>query len=255
MNKILKFALPLALLSAAQAVQAQVLTEEARMPKVAGQFYPDDPVELQELVQELFQRQTAPAGSRKPKILIVPHAGYQYSGLVAAAGFRQVQGQHYDGVVVVGFTHRQQFPGASVDTREVYQTPLGEIPVDQEAVAVLLAQPGLGHFEEAHESGEHSLEVELPFLQVALGRFKLVPVLMGNADAASASRLAAALAKLDAMGDYLFVFSSDLSHYHAYDDASGAMKRPRPRSCRKRPRPWTGCSAPNSSRRAGAGRS
>ena len=200
-------------------VQSDSQQAELRTAKVAGQFYPEDPAELRELVTELLDRQPEPVSAQKPRILIVPHAGYPYSGLIAAAGFRQVQGKAYDGVVVVGFTHRAQFPGSSVDDREAYETPLGKLPVDREAAAVLRTSPGVGHVEEAHELNEHSLEVELPFLQVALGRFRLVPVLMGGAGLDEAGRLADALARLARLGDYLFVFSTDLSHYHPYREA------------------------------------
>lgn len=192
---------------------------EPRKPQVAGQFYPEERAELLDLVTELMQRQPEPAIRRKPRILIVPHAGYQYSGLIAANGFRRLQGFAYDGVVVVGFTHRMSFDGLSVDTVESYLTPLGEIPIDQEAVAVLQTYPGIAHHEAAHASGEHSLEVELPFLQVTLQRFRLVPVLMGGAGVEDAQRLADALAGLARLGDYLFVFSTDLSHYHPYEQA------------------------------------
>ena len=198
---------------------------QARSAKVAGDFYPGDRAELLDLVTELLKRQPEPVITAPPRILIVPHAGYQYSGLVAASGFRHLEGHAYRGVVVVGFTHREQFSGSSVDTREAYETPLGEIPVDQEAVAVLRAYPGITHVEEAHASDEHSLEVELPFLQVALGRFRLVPVLMGNVSLQEAQRLADALAGLAKMGDYLFVFSSDLSHYHPHDEAQQIDER------------------------------
>ena len=198
---------------------------QPRTAKVAGQFYPEEPAELLDVVQYLLNRQPEPATPQKPRILIIPHAGYQYSGLIAANGFRQVQGQRYDGVVVVAFTHRMQFPGASVDDRESYETPLGEIPVDQEAVAVLQTYPGIGHVEEAHESNEHSLEVELPFLQVTLKRFKLVPILMGTANLEDARHLAAALAALATLKDYLFVFSTDLSHYHPYSEAETIDER------------------------------
>ncbi|MBI4004052.1 MAG: AmmeMemoRadiSam system protein B, partial [Candidatus Omnitrophica bacterium] len=150
---------------------------------------------------------------------IVPHAGYPYSGPVAASGFSLLKGHAYDGVVVVGFTHRLQFAGSSVDDREAYETPLGELPVDQEAVAMLKAAPGIVSREEAHASGEHSLEVELPFLQVSLGWAPLVPILMGSVDLEDAEHLADALAQLSEHGDYLFVFSTDLSHYHPYDEA------------------------------------
>ncbi len=215
-----RMATVLVLLAAVWASTCQSAVAELRTAKVAGQFYPDDPTELLDLIKELLARQPEPATSQKPRLLIVPHAGYQYSGLIAANGFRQLQGHTYDGVAVVGFTHRMSFDGASVDTREAYQTPLGDIPIDQEAAAVLQTYPGVSHVEEAHESSEHSLEVELPFLQVVLGRFRLVPVLMGSARLEDAKRLATALDSLSRLGDYLFVFSTDLSHYHPYDQAT-----------------------------------
>jgi AmmeMemoRadiSam system protein B/AmmeMemoRadiSam system protein A len=193
--------------------------DEPRTPKVAGKFYPDDQVELHDLVNEFLDRQPDPAITKKPRILVVPHAGYDYSGLVAASGYRHLVGHAYDGVVVVGFTHRAQFDGSSVDTRSAYQTPLGLLPVDREAAAVLLTHPGLVHLEEAHELEEHSLEVQLPFLQVALSRVRVVPVLMGNASLEDAGRLAGAFAHLARLGDYLFVFTTDLSHYHPYSEA------------------------------------
>lgn len=191
-----------------------------RKPKVAGQFYPADPQALKQTVQSLFQQYgTKVQPVIKPKILIVPHAGYPYSGPVAARAFSQLIGQHYDGVVVVGFTHRSQFPWASVDSADAYETPLGGIPVHQEAVGILQSFPRTNLLEAAHESGEHSLEVELPFLQVALGRFRLVPIMLGSIDSADAERLASQLAILNRLGDYLFVFSTDLSHYHPYNEA------------------------------------
>lgn len=192
---------------------------DTRQAQVAGQFYPQDRAELLQLVTGFLERQAEPVSTKKPRLLLVPHAGYQYSGRIAASGFRQLQGQAYDGVVVVGFTHRLQFSGSSVDTREAYQTPLGDIPIHQQAVAALQAFPGITHLEEAHASGEHSLEVELPFLQVALGQLRLIPILMGSSAFEDARRLAEALAGLSRTGDYLFVFSTDLSHYHPYDDA------------------------------------
>lgn len=192
---------------------------QIRAAKVAGRFYPESQLELHELVHELLERQPDPSVEGKPRILIVPHAGYQYSGLIAASGFRVLEGQIYDGVVVVGFTHRMQFDGVSVDTREAYDTPLGRVPIHQEAAAVLQAHPGIGHVEPAHEMDEHSMEVEIPFVQAALPHTRIVPMLIGNVRLEDARHLAEALYDLSRLGDYLFVFSTDLSHYHPYDDA------------------------------------
>ena len=190
-----------------------------RQPQVAGQFYPADPVELSQTVHNLLDRAAGPFGTEKPRILIVPHAGYVYSGPVAAQAFHQIQAQTYEGVVVVGFTHRMQFPGASVDTVDTYTTPLGELPIDTTLVAQLQASGAVSHMEAAHASGEHSLEVELPFLQATLGRPKIVPIIMGSARLDDAEQLANALAALASQQDELFIFSTDLSHYHQVDEA------------------------------------
>lgn len=216
-----------------QAQQAQdgsrpgpwALEAKPRTAQVAGQFYPDDPTELRDLITYFLARQPERAFTQKPRLLIVPHAGYEYSGLVAANGYRHLQGHPYDGVVIVAFTHRLPFAGVSVDTREAYETPLGLLPVDAEAVAILQTFPGIGHVEEAHETNEHSLEVQLPFLQVALGRVRIVPILMGTARLEDAQRLATALAALATLKDYLFLFSTDLSHYHTFEEAEARDER------------------------------
>lgn len=198
---------------------------EPRAPHVAGQFYPADRTELRTVVQGLLEAKVQSQPAECPRILIAPHAGYEYSGPVAGSAFRLVRGCHYDAVVVVGFTHQFAFNGISVDTRESYETPLGLIPVDLEAVKFLQTDipaadtrsahgPAVSYLEEAHAAPEHSLEVELPYLQVALGDFKLVPILMGRPTREDAARLADALAALAHRGNYLFVFSTDLSHYH-----------------------------------------
>jgi AmmeMemoRadiSam system protein B/AmmeMemoRadiSam system protein A len=168
----------------------------------------------------LLDQHPAPAlDGPKPRVLIAPHAGYPYSGLVAAKAFREVQGRTYDGVVVVGFTHQLHFSGSSVDDRSAVETPLGSIPIDLTAVEFLATQPTVTHLEAAHDSAEHSGEVMLPFVQVAMPGVPVVPVLMGSQDRADAEGLARALAALAARGDYLFVFSTDLSHYHPYERA------------------------------------
>lgn len=191
------------------------LWAETRTPQVAGQFYPAEHNQLFEVIHGFLQEQPSPQIAEKPRVLILPHAGYLYSGSVAASGIRHLLGYTYDGVVVVGFTHRLVFSGSSVDQAEVYETPLGQIPTDQAALSFLSnAHPSIHYRKEAHITGEHSLEVMLPWLQVALGEFKLVPLLMGSSSLEDASALADALSKLGQRGDYLFIFSTDLSHYH-----------------------------------------
>jgi AmmeMemoRadiSam system protein B/AmmeMemoRadiSam system protein A len=207
-----RFGLALAL--AAPLALSPRVGAEPRQAQVAGQFYPADTAELSGLVRKLLDAQPAPATPAKPRILIVPHAGYQFSGPIAARAYRQVVGHAYDGVVVVGFTHRGQFRGASVDASEGYDTPMGRIPVAVETAKSLRSAPGLGYLDNVHALPEHSLEVQVPFLQRALPGVPLIPVLMGGVDPGDAQQLAEALADLSRSGDYLFVFSTDLSHYH-----------------------------------------
>src|SRR3989338_2590535 len=197
-----------------------------RQAKVAGSFYPAEDSQLRQMVRRLLDEAPAPKHPDKPRLLMAPHAGYQYSGKIAASAFRLLQGHQYDAVVVVAFTHRLQFPGASVDDQEAYETPLGAIPVDREAAEFLQSQhPSLKPYTPAHDSAEHSLEVMLPFLQESLGEFRLVPILMGTAQLDQARILADALVALARRGDYLFVFSTDLSHYHSYGAALSIDER------------------------------
>jgi AmmeMemoRadiSam system protein B/AmmeMemoRadiSam system protein A len=145
---------------------------------------------------------------------VVPHAGYIYSGAIAAAAYRLIEPARdtIERVVLLGPSHRVPLRGAAVSGAHAYRTPLGDIPLDRPAIAALQALPGIVTFDEAHE-GEHSLEVQLPFLQVALHRFTLVPVVCGQAPPEQIARV------LDALWggpETLIVISSDLSHYLDY---------------------------------------
>ncbi|MBI3010723.1 MAG: AmmeMemoRadiSam system protein B [Candidatus Omnitrophica bacterium] len=199
-------------------LSAPVLAQ-TRTAKVAGSFYPENTQDLRRQIESFLIQQPGGCPEGKVRILLAPHAGTVYSGPVAAKGYACLQGSRYDGVVVVGFTHRQHFEGSSVDTATDYQTPLGKLPVDRKAVDFLLQADGIQHVASAHESAEHSLEVQLPFLQLSLGSLPIVPILMGSHDWADIQKLSKALAGLSQKGDYLFVFSTDLSHYHSYEQA------------------------------------
>jgi len=168
----------------------------------AGRFYPQDPRALADLVARLL----VPSGPR-PRALVAPHAGYRYSGRVAGRAFGTLVGARVQRVYLLGPAHFVPFPGVSTGPYRAFQTPLGEVEVDKEAVRRLLQDPLFTDDPRPHEE-EHSLEVELPFLQVALGTFRLVPLLFGQVDP---EKVASALA-LEA--DDLLVVSTDLSHYH-----------------------------------------
>jgi AmmeMemoRadiSam system protein B/AmmeMemoRadiSam system protein A len=181
----------------------------------AGRFYPAGPEELRATVQAFIAAQPSPERSaRAPKAIVAPHAGYIYSGAIAAAAYRLLEPVRDTilRVVLLGPSHRVPLRGVAVSTADAFRTPLGDIPLDKSAVASLLTQPGVISLDQAHES-EHSLEVQLPFLQVALRRFSLVPIVCGQAPPEQIARI---LDSLWGGPETLIVISSDLSHYLDY---------------------------------------
>jgi len=186
-----------------------------REPAVAGSFYPADPAELQTLLDELLAG--ASTHLPPPKAMIVPHAGYIYSGPVAASGYASLVpvAGHVRQVVLLGPSHRKAFSGLAVPAASVFRTPLGDIELDRDAISKILLLPQV-HTDDAAHQHEHSLEVHLPFLQRVLGTFKLVPLVVGDAPAAEVSEV---IQQLWGDSGTLLVISSDLSHYLDYDSA------------------------------------
>lgn len=184
-----------------------------RYPAVAGQFYPGSPDALEKEVRGFLD--AAPRKKVEGRIvgLVSPHAGYAYSGATAAYGYGLLKGRGFTRAVVLAPTHRVGFRGAAVTDSAVYRTPLGDVPVDRAACDELSGNPGYVTLPRAHE-GEHSLEVQLPFLQETLGTFTLVPVVVGEVDPGDYATIAAPLRKLlDAKT--VIVASSDFTHYGA----------------------------------------
>ena len=186
-----------------------------RYPVFAGSFYPAHPQQLHALVSQLLADATCAA--KVPKAVIVPHAGYRYSGPVAAAVYQRLRSaeQRIKRVVLMGPSHRVAFTGLAVTAADGYLTPFGDIPIDKVAVADLLRLPFVERIEEAHAQ-EHSLEVHLPFLQQVLDDFCLVPIVAGDA---SAEQVRQVLELLWGGPETLIVISSDLSHFHDYATA------------------------------------
>ena len=187
-----------------------------RAAAVSGSFYPADAGELGQSVK----RYLAAAGRREgpaPKALIAPHAGYVYSGPIAAAAYASIAGasERITRVVLIGPCHRLAVRGFAAAGWRAFETPLGEVPVDAEAVEQALALPAVEVFDAAHRQ-EHCLEVQLPFLQSVLADFAIVPLLAGEATAEETAEL---LELLWGGPETLIVVSSDLSHYHDYDTA------------------------------------
>jgi MEMO1 family protein len=209
-----------------------------RRPAVAGRFYPGQEHELRREVEEFLgeaagkssvpgsgepdsrpgsHAESVEPSARRPKALIAPHAGYVYSGPVAASGYallRPLKGS-VQRVVLLGPAHRWPFQGLAVSSAAGFETPLGRVPLDHEAIGRALVLPQVVVLDEAHE-GEHSLEVHLPFLQMILGDFTLVPLVVGDA---APEEVAEVLRLLWGGPETLVVVSSDLSHYLPYSQA------------------------------------
>ncbi len=193
----------------------------SNMPKVrpaacAGRFYPAEPTKLRHLVKSLLASANTPDGPA-PQAIIAPHAGYDYSGPVAASAyaFLQLARDIIKRVVLIGPAHYAEFAGLAVSSADAFSTPLGSVSVDKNAVAQLRLLPQLKVFDQAH-APEHCLEVHLPFLQTVLDRFALVPLLVGDA---ADEEVAEVLAALWDGPETRIVVSSDLSHYHDYQNA------------------------------------
>jgi AmmeMemoRadiSam system protein B len=191
----------------------------SRPPAVAGLFYPDDPAELREVVSAYLRRApSASADAAPPKALIVPHAGYVYSGSIAAAAYARVAARRdaIRRIVLIGPSHRVYLRGMAVPAAETFRTPLGEIPIDAELKTSLLRRDDVVEADAPHAL-EHSLEVQLPFLQLMFEDFTLLPLVLGSA---SPQQVGGALEQ--AWGDdaTLVLVSSDLSHYHEYQAAA-----------------------------------
>jgi AmmeMemoRadiSam system protein B len=204
-------------LGEAGATVAEILVKKlgVRPAAVAGQFYPAEPRQLRAEVSALLAKAGEPSSGRRPKALIAPHAGYVYSGEVAARAFKTVAGSSTTRVILIGPAHYFGFRGVAVPGAEAFATPLGSVPVDRQAYAIPAEFPFVARNDGAH-APEHALEVELPFLQVVLGEFALVPLLVGEA---TASDVGALLDRLWDGPETLIVVSSDLSHYHDYETA------------------------------------
>ncbi len=186
-----------------------------RNPAVAGLFYPDDPRELRGQVADFLA--AVPAGGAVPKAIIAPHAGYVYSGPIAASAYARIKPARgrITRVVLLGPAHRVGFHGLALSGADYFQTPLGRVMVDKAATEKISRLPQVHLMDLAHAQ-EHSLEVHLPFLQEVLGEFSLVPLVVGDAEA---GEVAEVIEALWGGPETLIVVSSDLSHYHDYKTA------------------------------------
>lgn len=186
---------------------------------IAGSWYPDSPTELRSTINAFLNNVPDRKLSGQLVSLISPHAGYAYSGQVAAYAYKLLRKQKFDTVVIVAPSHHAAFSGISVYDRGSYRTPLGPVPLDRNLIRELKDKDAdIRYVPEAH-AREHSLEIQLPFLQMVMPGFKLVPLVMGDQSYATCKRLADALAQCSRGKSVLIVASSDLSHFHTYQQA------------------------------------
>jgi AmmeMemoRadiSam system protein B len=190
-----------------------------RPAAVAGMFYPDDPVELGEMIDRMLDAAgPVAAETPAPKAVIAPHAGYIYSGALAAKAYKRLAqaADHIQRIVLLGPCHRVAVRGLATSTAAGWQTPLGRIPLARSKIEALSDLPQVVASDPAH-AGEHSLEVHLPFLQRILPNgFTLVPLAVGQASAGEVARV---LERLWGGPETRIVISTDLSHFLDYDTA------------------------------------
>lgn len=222
---ILQFGIPLVALSLGMVTTGMAGKDgggEVRSPAVAGQFYPESATILK-LAIEKFMEDALPPQVKKPVAIVVPHAGYIYSGQICADGWNQVRGGSYDVVVILGTNHTAPglrkialYPGGG------FRTPLGTATVDEDLTAALLAASPDCALDKGPHVREHSVEVQVPFAQILFPQAKIVAAIVGDADAALCTRFGTALAAVLKGRRALIVASSDLSHYPSAKDAEDA---------------------------------
>lgn len=197
------------------------LNEKVREPAVAGVFYSGRKENLTREVAVFLENSNIVEDVDRVYGLVAPHAGYLYSGGVAARAYRQIVDREYEVVVVISPSHRIYFDEVSIYDGTAYTTPLGKVPVDQElAKQICDCHEDLLYSELGHDVDEHALEVHLPFLQMVLEDFKIIPVVMGNQDRGNIDILSDALVKTLKDKNALIVASTDLSHFYTHSKAT-----------------------------------
>lgn len=188
------------------------LPQEIRKPVVAGIFYTENAETLSRQIDSFLQNAKTSPSSENITALIAPHAGYAYSGQIAASAYRLIQGIDYDTVVVIGPSHRLRFNGCSIYPRGGYETPLGIAKIDESLASELLKVSGFKYISQAHRE-EHSVEVQIPFIQKLLPQAKIVPIVMGITSKETITILANALATVLPGKKTLVIASTDMSHF------------------------------------------
>jgi AmmeMemoRadiSam system protein B len=198
--------------------------EKLRFPAVAGQFYPGEREELSQMIDEFLENAKIPKIEGEIFGILVPHAGYIFSGPVAAYSYKAIERKNFETVVLIGDSHYEYFDGVSVWDRGEWETPLGRVKVDEELAKEILNFSKRFLVKDSAHLFEHSLEVQIPFLQKVLKNFKILPLIFGSEDK-DWKELAKAILKSMEKKKILVVASSDLSHYPPYEVAQEVDKR------------------------------
>ena len=201
------------------------MDKKTRKPAFAGSFYPGDPEKLKSVIKEYLDKAEPEKIDGKILAIVSPHAGYIYSGPTAAYGYKLISGKPYETAVVIAPSHRESFDFCSIYDGNYYGTPLGKVEVDTDLAARIASKSdrvkisSSGHGSSVPQFSEHSLEVQIPFLQSVLKDFKLVPIVMGGQDLETIGELAGSLAEALEGTRSLIVASTDLSHFHSAAEA------------------------------------
>ena len=197
-----------------------IAKERIREPAVAGYFYPKDQETLKKTVDDFILNVKQKQIGGKILGLMSPHAGYVFSGQVAAYSYSQIKDKNYDTVIILGPCHSVYLKGASVGNWDAYATPLGKVAVNKEIVNALLSLGEPFHFVEQAHIMEHSVETQIPFLQRVLKDFDIVPIVMGILSLSCCEKISKALSKIAGKRNVLFLASSDMSHFPNYINAN-----------------------------------
>jgi len=215
------------LLSVAGFSHAKAAEKDVRQPAVAGKFYPANPDELSAMIQKFLDKvpdQTSVIGKSRPLAVLVPHAGYVYSAQTAAYSFKLLKNSGIDTVILIGNTHYFPLAKGALDFERAFRTPLGDIPVNVSLAKLMMAKTAYLEENRAAQIPEHSLEVELPFLQAVLRNFSIVPIIIGQIGLDECKEIgeavAAAVIEKKLLGKTVIVISSDMSHYPSWANAN-----------------------------------
>jgi AmmeMemoRadiSam system protein B len=191
-----------------------------RQPVVAGMFYPSNPVQLREQVEQMLQQAVVEKAEGRITGIIAPHAGYMYSGSTAAHAYALLKGEKYETVVVISPRHREFFRTVSAYSGDAYETPLGSIPINVKLRSALTAQYDFVRASEQGHNAEHAVEVQLPFLQTVIPSFTLLPLVIGDQEPDVCFGLGEALGNVLKEENVLIVASTDLSHFYSSEAAA-----------------------------------